>query len=670
MGKKIKHIAIITPGDDSPGMNAAIYGISKATQANKINLCGIRKGFDGLISGEIVPLDPHQLQKRVHQGGTMLKTSHLEFPQGKEAITEVNKTIKNEQIDALIVVGGYDTFRQISSICQQISVPVIGIPATIDNDLEGTDYTIGFDTAVNTAIHNIDNIRDTAESHNMVFLVEVMGSDSGYLSVHSGLGIGADGILIPESYEDFSLLLNKIANYKREEAFIVVISEGDEIGIEPVAAKIKEVNPNIDLRMVKLGHVQRGGRPSAFDRMLGIRLGVAAVRGLLRGKTSAMVGLKNNQLTWTPLRNVVKQKRMNEELEGLLKMFFDGSILTVEKQGILLSPTKLEFENNGVLNPGILQEGDDIHIFYRAVQDGNFSTVGYAKMSGPEHVVERHDKPLIVSEHDYERHGVEDPRIVKIDDLYYMTYTAYDGTNAMGALAVSKDLVHFEKKGIITPPLNYTEYKSNLECCNQQLLNPKYHYYYFLFSEIGVVENKNILVRDKDVVLFPRKINGQFVMLHRLWPGIQVAKFDQWEDLTKEYWIDHIRDLTSHIVLDPFYGFEVNYVGAGGPPIETEDGWLIIYHGVCETSIGKTYHAAAALLDLERPEKVLARLRQPLFSPTEKWELEGIVNYVVFPTGSAQFGDDLYIFYGAADKHTAVAKLSFQALMKELKKQL
>ena len=158
-------------------------------------------------------------------------------------------------------------------------------------------------------------------------------------------------------------------------------------------------------------------------------------------------------------------------------------------------------------------------------------------------------------------------------------------------------------------------------------------------------------------------------MLHRIWPGIQLVKFERWADLTKPFWEDYLKDLTSHIVLDPKYDFEVNYIGAGCPPIETEDGWLIIYHGVCETIIGKTYHATAALLDLNQPEKVIARLKQPLFSPTEKWELEGVVNHVVFPTGSAQFDEFLYIYYGAADTHTAVARVNMSALLNELKKQ-
>ncbi|EIA07144.1 pesticidal protein Cry7Aa [Flavobacterium frigoris] len=343
-------------------------------------------------------------------------------------------------------------------------------------------------------------------------------------------------------------------------------------------------------------------------------------------------------------------------------------MIAVEKLGVILSPTDKLFENHGVLNPGIFQEGEQVHIFYRAVEDGNFSTIGYARSKGSFEIVERLDRPFISRDFTYEKHGVEDPRIVKIEGLYYMTYTAYDGINAMGALAVSKDLKHFEKKGIITPPINYKEYKYHIEHCNQEKLNPKYYHYYNLFAQIGLVEEKHRLLRDKDIVLFPRKINEKFVMLHRIWPGIQIVQFEKWENLTKEFWENYLKDLSSHIVLDPLYNFEVNYLGAGCPPIETEDGWLMIYHGVCETNIGKTYHAAAALLDINDPEKVIARLPYPLFSPEAEWELNGVVNHVVFPTGTALFDDDLYIYYGAADKHIAVAKLSLKQLLLELKK--
>jgi predicted GH43/DUF377 family glycosyl hydrolase len=341
-------------------------------------------------------------------------------------------------------------------------------------------------------------------------------------------------------------------------------------------------------------------------------------------------------------------------------------MVAIEKLGIILSPTNREFENNGVLNPGIYQEGNTVHILYRAVQNGNISTIGYAKTDGPINIVERHDQPLINREYDYESQGVEDARIVKIEDTYYITYTAYDGSNAMGALATSKDLVTFEKHGIITPKVNYQDYERYVSC-NGKKLNPKYHHYYRLFEEMGLIADERRFLRDKDVVLFPRKINGKFVMLHRIWPGIQIVFFEHWSELNDLFWKKHIENLTDNIVLDPTGIFEVNYIGAGGPPIETTEGWLLIYHGVQETTTGHIYHAKAALLKLDQPEVEIARLNLPLFSPTKQWEIEGEVNDVVFPTGHALFGEDLYIYYGAADKHTAVAKMNINELLHELK---
>ena len=343
-------------------------------------------------------------------------------------------------------------------------------------------------------------------------------------------------------------------------------------------------------------------------------------------------------------------------------------MITVEKHGIILSPTNNEFENNGVLNPGIHQEGNTVHILYRAVQEGNLSTIGYTKTEGPVKIVERLEHPLIIRDFDYEKHGVEDPRIVKIEDTYYITYTAYDGINAMGALATSKDLIHFEKHGIITPKINYQSYEKLVLCCGTKL-NPKYHHYYRLFAQIGLVEDELRLLRDKDLTFFPRKINGKFAMLHRIWPGIQIVYFNRWEELTKSFWENYLRNLYDYIVIDPKGAFEVSYIGAGGPPIETKNGWLMIYHSAQESYKGVIYHAKAALLQLDKPENEIARLDLPLFSPTKQWEIEGEVNDVVFPTGQSLFGDDLYIYYGAADKHIAVAKLNINELILELVKQ-
>jgi len=318
---KIKHIGVFTSGGDSPGMNAALYAIAKASEANGTKLSGIRKGYEGLIDGNLIPLKSNELKKVTQKGGTILKTARSKRFMELEGREKALHTLKINNIDALIAIGGDGTFKGLLAFSEICDIPFIGIPGTIDNDISGTDYTLGFDSAVNTAIENIDKIRDTAESHNRVFIIEVMGRDSGYIAIHSGLMSGADAILIPESGKDFIQLLNKVKGYHSEEAFLVIVSEGDEIGAELVASKIKEINVDVDLRITRLGHVQRGGNPSALDRMLGIRLGVAAVEQLVNGNKNKMVGVLNNQLHLTPFEEVVKQHQVNDELNELLKLF-------------------------------------------------------------------------------------------------------------------------------------------------------------------------------------------------------------------------------------------------------------------------------------------------------------------------------------------------------------
>ena len=321
MGKNINHIGVFTSGGDSPGMNAALYAIAKTAEINGVKVSGIRRGYEGMIDGDFTSLESQQLQKTVFRGGTILKTSRSERFLTIEGRLIALEMLQKNNIDSLIAIGGDGTFRGLLAFSELCKLPFIGIPGTIDNDLAGTDYTLGFDSAVNTAIQDIDKIRDTAESHNRIFLIEVMGRDSGYIAINSGLGTGADAILVPESGEDFIRLLDKLRNYDSEEAFIVVVSEGDELGTELVAAKIKEVNPKVDLRITRLGHVQRGGNPSASDRMLGIRLGVASVKALLSGGRNVMAGILNNKLCLTPFGQVIKHHQVNKELQKLLKMF-------------------------------------------------------------------------------------------------------------------------------------------------------------------------------------------------------------------------------------------------------------------------------------------------------------------------------------------------------------
>lgn len=335
-------------------------------------------------------------------------------------------------------------------------------------------------------------------------------------------------------------------------------------------------------------------------------------------------------------------------------------MIKVKKEGIILKKTKLSFENDSVLNPGIYQDGNTIHMFYRAVRKGNYSTIGYCKLDGPLKVVERNDTPIIIPYSDDASKGIEDPRIVKIDNTFYITYTAYNGINALGALVTSKDLKIFERQGIIVPRFTFDEFKILAECNN--LINSKY------FRHVRHFEpNEQVYLWDKDVVFFPRKINGKFAFLHRIRPGIQLVMVENLKDLTKDFWNHYFLHLNEHIVLDPVgVNHESGYIGAGAPPIETEKGWLLIYHGVYDTSNGYIYSAAAALLDLENPTKVIARLIDPLFVPEFNYELNGVVNNVVFPTGTALFDDTLYIYYGAADKCIACASVSLKELLKEL----
>ncbi|MDZ4712850.1 MAG: pesticidal protein Cry7Aa [bacterium] len=337
-------------------------------------------------------------------------------------------------------------------------------------------------------------------------------------------------------------------------------------------------------------------------------------------------------------------------------------MIEVKKESILLKKTKLGFENEGVLNPATIQEGDDVHLFYRAVHTGNYSTIGYCKLEGPLTVKERSETPVIIPHFHYESKGIEDPRIVKIDDLYYLTYTAYDGVNAMGALKTSKDLKKFESHGLIVPQFSYEEFKHLAECKGP--LNEKYSRY--AHDHHTVKLGKKILVWDKNVVFFPRRINSKLYFLHRIKPDIQITAINDLKELTKEFWENYLMHLDENIVLVPKHAHEVSYIGGGCPPVETEHGWLLIYHGVHDTIKGYVYSACAALLDLENPHKEIARLPYALFKPEHEWELYGEVNNVVFPTGTALFDDTMYIYYGAADEQIACASLSLSALVKEL----
>ncbi len=341
-----------------------------------------------------------------------------------------------------------------------------------------------------------------------------------------------------------------------------------------------------------------------------------------------------------------------------------NSQLKVSKLGIILDKTDLEFENAGVLNPACIAEGGKVHVFYRAVKQGNYSTIGYARLDGPTEVEIRMDKPLIEADADYESHGIEDPRIVKIDDLYYLTYTAYDGINALGCLAVSKDLKHFDKKGVIVPKVSYDTFVDLTK--PKGLLKNKY-YRFNQHENVHEKDRSKMLIWDKNVMFFPRRINGDLAFIHRIKPGIQIVTgIREIDDLTPEFWETYLKNLDEHILLEGKFPHERNYIGGGCPPIETEHGWLMIYHGVHESLNGYVYCACVTLLDLEDPRKEIARLPYGLFQPDQDWELTGYVHNVCFPSGAAIFGDTLYIYYGAADERIACASVNTEDLLNEL----
>ncbi|MEI6409537.1 MAG: pesticidal protein Cry7Aa [Bacteroidota bacterium] len=338
-------------------------------------------------------------------------------------------------------------------------------------------------------------------------------------------------------------------------------------------------------------------------------------------------------------------------------------MIEVTKHGVILEKTDAGFENEAVLNPAVQQEGDNIHLFYRAVSKGNYSSIGYSKLKGPLKVEERFDAPVIFPQLEYESHGIEDPRITEIEGLYYLTYTAYDGVNALGTLATSKDLEHFEKYGIIVPQITYDVFSHFVGF--KGAINGKYERYNNR-NNLLTVPDKTILVWDKNLIFFPRRINKKLYFLHRIKPDIQIVSVNELAELTTDFWEQYLINIRDNIALVSKYEHEASYLGGGCPPVETEAGWLLIYHGVQDTPKGYVYAACAALMELDNPLKEIARLPYPLFKPEHQWELKGEVNNVCFPTGTALFDDTLYIYYGAADERIACASVNLPALIAEL----
>jgi len=304
----IKRIGVFTSGGDSPGMNACIRAVVRTAIYHNLEVFGIIRGYEGMIHGAMIPLEASSVANIIQRGGTFLKTARSKAFMTEEGMQQAYDNIKKFEIDALVAIGGDGTFRGAIEFKNRFGIPIIGTPGTIDNDLFGTDNTIGYDTAINTVVHAVDKIRDTAESHDRLFLVEVMGRDSGLIALSSGIGVGAEFIFIPEKRTDLENLFHRLEEGKREKASkIIVVAEGEVAGgAFNVAKQIHERFPQFDTKVTVLGHVQRGGSPSCADRVLASRLGFSAVEALLEGKHGVMVGMIDKEISFTPFEKAVK----------------------------------------------------------------------------------------------------------------------------------------------------------------------------------------------------------------------------------------------------------------------------------------------------------------------------------------------------------------------------
>lgn len=324
MSTQIKKIGVMTSGGDSPGMNAAIRAVVRTAIYNNITPYGIRRGYQGMIDGDIYPLQATDVSNIIQRGGTMLKTARSKAFMTPEGRATAYEQLKKQGIDALVLIGGDGTFRGAAQFFKEFTIPAIGVPGTIDKDLGGTDFTIGFDTAVNTAVNAIDKIRDTAEAHDRLFIIEVMGRDAGYIAINSGIACGAEDILIPETTTDINEVLSNIARdeLRQKTVQIIVVSEGDDFGnAQDFYTKIKERFPQKDIRTTILGHIQRGGSPTYADRVLASRLGYVAVNALLQGKTQAMAGIVNGNVEFTPFDKLSKTNTaINNDMINMIKV--------------------------------------------------------------------------------------------------------------------------------------------------------------------------------------------------------------------------------------------------------------------------------------------------------------------------------------------------------------
>ena len=326
MERKISTIGVLTSGGDAPGMNAAIRAVTRTARYHEMNVVGIMRGYQGLIDKEFVKFTSSSVSNTIQRGGTILKTARcgaFMTPEGRKAAYE---NMVEAGIDALVVIGGNGSLTGAQLFAREYDIPIIGLPGTIDNDLYGTDSTIGYDSALNTIVECVDKIRDTANSHDRIFFIEVMGRDAGFLAQNSAIASGAEAAIIPEGSTDVDQLAEFIERGKRKSknSAIVLVSEAQKNGVGGAfyyADRIKKEFPQFDARVTILGHLQRGGTPSAYDRILASRMGYAAIEALLEGQRNVMIGIKNDEIVYVPISRAIKMnKPINQELIAVLNV--------------------------------------------------------------------------------------------------------------------------------------------------------------------------------------------------------------------------------------------------------------------------------------------------------------------------------------------------------------
>ncbi len=324
MENKISRIAVLTSGGDSPGMNAALRAVVRSGIYYGLEVYGVMRGYQGLIEDDIMKMESRSVANIIQRGGTILKTARCkEFyePEGRKKAFEI---LSNRGIGGLVVIGGDGSFNGALKLSQEYNIPCIGLPGTIDKDIAGSDYTIGFDTAVNTAVKAIDKIKDTADAHDRLFIIEVMGRDAGYIALHSGIATGAEHIIIPERKADMQDIFDSVKKQERRGKLVnmIIVAEGGEFGgANEISNYIKARSPGAETRICILGHIQRGGSPTCLDRLIASRMGYSAVECLMQKRYNVMVGIVNNRMHYTPLEKAVKAKqRISDEWMKIVKI--------------------------------------------------------------------------------------------------------------------------------------------------------------------------------------------------------------------------------------------------------------------------------------------------------------------------------------------------------------